>query len=47
MELFLYGDVSELREKLRCQELQNIWSECLALNTPKGAHSATEICQVQ
>ena len=23
-----------LRDKLRCQELQNIWSECVALNTP-------------
>ena len=33
--LFLYGDGLELREKLRCQELQNIWSECVALNTVK------------
>ena len=27
-------EYSELREKLRYQELQNIWSECVALNTP-------------
>ena len=27
-------EYSELREKLRCQELQNIWSECVALNSP-------------
>ena len=36
----------ELREKLRYQELQNIWSECVALNTPSIWCSVSGVSRV-